>query len=396
MVTGLRSHGVAVRVAMTAAATRFVSPMTFQSLSGCPVSTSVWDKTGDVTSNGMAHLSLAAWADCQVAVPASADLLARLALGLANDTVTAAALGCPAPLLVVPAMETEMWLHRATQGHVDTLRARGVRVVGPASGRLASGAEGVGRMVEPELVVKAVLEAVDSVARPAPSTSNPGDPTADAGWLEGRRVVVTAGGTREPIDPVRYIGNRSSGKMGNALVREALRLGANVTLVTTAAPPEPDPNLCVVEVETAAEMLDAVTAALPGAVALVMAAAVADYRPAVAVSSKIKKSMAPLTLELEPTTDILRALRPRHSGTLVVGFAAETDDLLSHAHEKLHDKGLDLIVANDVSVPGIAMGADDNAVVIIGRDGVVADVPRAPKAAVAGVIFGAMRHVLEP
>lgn len=421
VVTLLRRRGADVRVAMTEAGARFVTPMTFQSLSGNPVATDLWDEQSGAASEGahhaMAHIGLSAWAEVQVAAPASADLIARLALGLGGDPVTATALACRAPLLVAPAMESAMWTHPATQAHVATLVERGATLVGPEAGRLASGHEGPGRMAEPAAIVAAMgrllgiapehladLEASpgaapspaapEAVAAPRLDALPPAAP-ADA-WLEGRHVVVTSGGTREPIDPVRYIGNRSSGKMGAALAREALRLGARVTLVT-AAPVEgrPPAGLDVVEVHTAAGMLDAVRRALPGAAALVMAAAVADYRPVAAASSKIKKHDQPLTLELVPTVDVLRALRDdgARRGVVVVGFAAETDDVVENARRKLAEKALDLVVANDVSNPAIGLGSDDNAVTIIGRDGLVVEVPRAPKAEVARRIFDVMRRV---
>jgi len=372
IVTLLRKRGAEVRVAMTHAATRFVSPMTFQSLSGHAVAADPWEPgDGGVSAHGMAHLGLGAWAEVQVAAPASADLIARLALGLADDAVTATALACAAPLLLAPAMETRMWEHLATRTNLATLRARGAAVVGPLAGRLASGEEGMGRMAEPAEVVEvcaALLGGGHAV-------------------LAGRRLLVTAGGTREPVDPVRYIGNRSSGRMGNALAAEALGLGASVTLVTTLPPPPAHPRLAVVEVATAAEMLDAVRAQLPGADVLVMAAAVADWRPAAPSERKLKKGDATLHLDLVPTADILTAVRDRAAelGVMVVGFAAETDDLLDNARAKLERKGLELIVANDVAV---GMGGEESAVTILGREGVVAEVTRAPKPEVA-------RRVLE-
>ena len=412
VVTGLRRLGAEVRVAMTEAGARFVSPMTFHSLSGNPVAVSVWDAPapGAGQGHGMTHIALSGWAEVQVAVPASADLCARLALGLAGDAVTAAALACPAPLVVVPAMETAMWEHPATRGHLDTLRARGAGVVGPTSGRLASGREGQGRMAEPAAVVAAVarilapgpgaaevpLTAPSDAAASAASAAGPGLADGDR-WLAGRRVVITAGGTREPIDPVRYLGNRSSGKMGNALVAESLRLGARVSLVTAAPPPPAATGLEVVEVATAAQMLEAAGAALPGAALLIMAAAVADYRVAEPASRKLKKRDARLQLELVPTVDVLATLAgdPRRAGVVLVGFAAETDDLLANAERKLAAKGLDLIVANDVGAAGIGMGSDDNAVTIIGRQGVVAEVGPAPKPAVAAAVLAAVRPLLE-
>ena len=372
IVTLLRKRGAEVRVAMTHAATRFVSPMTFQSLSGHAVAADPWEPgEGGVSAHGMAHLGLGRWAEVQVAAPASADLIARLALGLADDAVTATALACAAPLLIAPAMETRMWEHPATRANLATLRARGATVVGPLAGRLASGEEGMGRMAEPAEVVEACAALLGG----------------GHAVLAGRRLLVTAGGTREPVDPVRYIGNRSSGRMGNALAAEALWLGASVTLVTTLPPPPAHPRLAVVEVATAAEMLDAVRTRLPGADVLVMAAAVADWRPAAPSERKLKKGDATLHLDLVPTADILTAVRDRAAelGVMVVGFAAETDDLLDNARAKLERKGLELIVANDVAV---GMGGEESAVTILGREGVVAEVTRAPKPEVA-------RRVLE-
>ncbi|HEX3605028.1 MAG TPA: bifunctional phosphopantothenoylcysteine decarboxylase/phosphopantothenate--cysteine ligase CoaBC [Candidatus Dormibacteraeota bacterium] len=369
IVTLLRRRGAEVRVAMTEAAARFVGPVTFQSLSGHAVAADPWEPgEGGVAVHGMAHLGLGGWAEAQVAAPASADLLARLALGLAGDAVTATALACTAPLLVAPAMETRMWEHPATQAHMATLRGRGAVVVGPQAGRLASGAEGMGRMAEPAEVVEAIARVLTSGAGPAE--------------LAGRRLLITSGGTREPVDPVRYLGNRSSGRMGGALAVEALGLGAEVTLITTLPPPSPHPRLQVVPVSTAAEMLAAVRAHLAAADVLVMAAAVADYRPAQPSERKLKKTDAPLHLELVPTEDILHAVRDqaREHGVMVVGFAAETDDLLDNARSKLERKGLELIVANDVAT---GMGGEENAVTILGREGVVAEVTRAPKAEVA-------------
>jgi phosphopantothenoylcysteine decarboxylase / phosphopantothenate---cysteine ligase len=370
IVTLLRRSGAEVRVAMTAAATRFVTPTTFRSLSGHAVAADLWEPgEGGTATHGMAHLGLGGWAELQVAAPASADLLARLALGLADDAVTSTALACAAPLLLAPAMETRMWDHPATQANLATLTARGARVVGPRSGRLASGAEGMGRMAEPAEVVEACAAALGATAHAA-------------GPLAGRRLLVTSGGTREPIDPVRYIGNRSSGRMGTALAVEALALGAEVTLVTTVPPPAGHPRLNVIEVSTAAEMLAAVRSALPAADVLLMAAAVADHRPARPSPRKLKKRDGELHLDLVPTQDILCAVRDqaREGGVIVAGFAAETEDLLANAREKLERKGLELIVANDVEV---GMGGEENAVVVLDRDGVVAEIPRAPKPEVA-------------
>ncbi|HXA30071.1 MAG TPA: bifunctional phosphopantothenoylcysteine decarboxylase/phosphopantothenate--cysteine ligase CoaBC [Candidatus Angelobacter sp.] len=384
VVTLLRKRGAEVRVAMTAGAQHFVTPLTFHSLSGHPVATTVWDAAG--AENGMEHLALSAWCELQVAVAATADLIAKLALGLADDAVTTAALACRAPLLIAPAMETAMWEHPATQANVATLRRRGAHILGPATGRLASGREGAGRMVEPEEIVSAVEASLPRAA------------AAASPWLHGKHVVITSGGTREPIDPVRYIGNRSSGKMGLALAREAIRLGARVTLITSALAPAARPNLDVIEVETAAQMMAAVRAAVPSADVLIMAAAVADYRPAEVAPRKLKKGPDAMNLALVPTVDILRTLREErepHGSLIVVGFAAETDDLLANAQHKLAEKGLDLVVANDVSGSEVGMGADDNAVTIIARSGVVAEVERAPKPEVARAVFDAIRAVAQ-
>ncbi len=322
LVTALRKRGAEVRVAMTGSATRFVSAMTFQALSGHAVATTQWDEdagaAAEGAAHGMAHIGLGAWAQLQVAVPASANLIARLALGLADDAVTATVLACRAPLLVVPAMETAMWEHPATRAHVETLRARGATI-------------------------------------------------------------------------------DSSGKMGLALAREAERLGARVTLITTAGrPPASGPGIDVVEVETADEMLAGVRAALGGAAVRIMAAAVADYRPATVAPRKLKKTAPTLTLELVRTVDVLAELRgePARTGVVVVGFAAETDDLLANAARKLEEKGLDLIVANDVSAPGIGMGSDDNAVTILGRDGSRAAIGPAPKPEIARGVLAALRPLL--
>lgn len=385
VVTGLRKQGCEVRVAMTAAAQHFVGPTTLRSLSGHAVATSVWEAADDAMApgHGMGHISLGEWAELQVAVPASADLIARLALGLADDAPTASALASTAPLLLAPAMETRMWESAVTQANVALLRARGGIVVGPATGRLASGHAGVGRMVEAPEVVDAVARVL---AGPAPA----GDL-----WLTGRRVVVTSGGTREPIDPVRFIGNRSSGRMGAALAAAAEGLGAEVTLVTTLA----DPGVRaarVVRVETAAEMRAAVVEHLGGAAILVMAAAVADYRPRTVSPRKLKKAQPELSLDLVRTVDILDSLRdePARRGVVVVGFAAETDDLEANAAVKLETKRLDAVVANDVSAPGIGMGSEDNAVLLLARGGRRAEVPRAPKAEVARRVLEEIRPLV--
>ncbi|MFN2452152.1 MAG: bifunctional phosphopantothenoylcysteine decarboxylase/phosphopantothenate--cysteine ligase CoaBC [Candidatus Dormibacteria bacterium] len=382
VITALRRRGAEVRVAMTAGAQHFITATTLRSLSGNPVAVSVWDSGDDATGHGMSHLSLSEWAELQLVVAAPANLLARLALGFADDAVTACALASRAPLLLAPAMETAMWEHPATQGHAATLRSRGVRIIGPQTGRLASGHEGAGRMAEPQELVEAAADALAG---------------GDA-WLAGRRVVVTAGGTREPIDPIRYLGNRSSGRMGEALATAAARLGATVVLITTAPPHQPSAGVERVEVETAAELHEAVCAAIVDADVLVMSAAVADHRPARVAEHKLKKRErgGGKPIELVPTTDILADVhRSRRSPRLrVVGFAAETEDLVPNALAKIREKGLDAIVANPVG-PGGAMGGHDAEATVIAADGSAAAVPRAAKPLLAQGIWEALRPVLE-
>jgi phosphopantothenoylcysteine decarboxylase/phosphopantothenate--cysteine ligase len=400
VVSHMRRLGAEVRVAMTDGAQRFVTATTFRALSGNPVATSVWDgaltydHSGGEEGHGMAHLSLSGWAEAHVVVPASANVIARLSNGMADDAVTAGILasGPPAPLVIAPAMETAMWENPVTRANVASLRERGAVFIGPERGRLASGHQGSGRMAEPETVVGAVIRGL------AEADSRAGDAdraVADRRWLVGRGVVITAGGTREAIDPVRFLGNRSSGKMGNALAVEAARLGAHVTLITTVAPPPPSPAITVVAVESAEQMDAAVRRALVDAWALIMAAAVADQRPATVAPSKIKKATAGDSLALVPAIDILAALRddPLRRGRLIVGFAAETDDLIENATEKLTAKGADLMVANAVG-DGIGMGTDDTSVAIIGRDGSVSRIGPAPKPAIAAAILQAMRPLV--
>ena len=380
LVTRLRRAGALVRVTMSPGAQAFLRPVTLQALSGAPVATHLLDPGGEpaeLAAHGMSHLTLGAWAEVQAVVPATASMLARLATGLADEIVSGTALACPAPLVVAPAMEGAMWRHPATAGNVAALRARGARVVGPSTGRLASGREDQGRLAPLEEILDELRRALGA-----------GDP-APAGALAGWTVVVTAGGTREPIDPVRYLGNRSSGKMGAALAAECLRRGARVALVTAAPPPPPQDRLQVLEVETAAEMLAAVRGVLGGARCVLMAAAVADYRVADPSPHKRKREADPApVLSLVPTVDVLAAvLAERPPGCLVVGFAAETEAVLENARRKLARKGVDLLVANRVSGAASAMGGDEAAVTLLRPDGSERAVSRRPKAAVAAAIL---------
>ncbi|HYG06134.1 MAG TPA: bifunctional phosphopantothenoylcysteine decarboxylase/phosphopantothenate--cysteine ligase CoaBC [Stenotrophomonas sp.] len=348
LVRRLRDAGAQVQVAMTAGAQQFVTPLSFQALSGQPTRTSLWDSAAE---QSMGHLELARWADRVLVAPATADLLARLAHGLADDLVTTLCLATTAPLTVAPAMNHRMWLHPATQANIATLTARGVAVVGPADGPLAEGESGPGRLVEP-LDLVAALAATTTAAPPAPA----GD-----GRLKGQRIVISAGPTYEDLDPVRYVGNRSSGKMGFALAAAAARQGAEVVLVAGPVHLPTPPGVKRVDVRSAAQMRDAVLAALPADI-YVGAAAVSDYTPRRAVPQKIKKTGETLTLELVRTPDILAEVAAQTGALkLVVGFAAETHDVEKYARGKLAAKRLDLIIANQVGISGGGFESDDNA-----------------------------------
>ena len=370
----LTKAGSLVDAILTAAAARFVSPLTFQSLTGRPVLADLWSEEAHIL-----HVGLAEGADLLVVAPATADVLAKLAHGSADDLLTVTALAARCPLLVAPAMDAGMFEHAAVQANLATLKARGATVLGPADGRMASGLEGPGRMLEPEEILGHVRLALGR-----------------NGLLAGRRVVVTAGGTQEPIDPVRVLANRSSGKQGFALAQAALDRGAAVTLVAAPCSLTTPVGASRVDVSTAQEMADAVLEACAGADALVMAAAVADFRPARPAAKKLKKDAGTPILELERTTDILgvvTAARARPS--CVVGFAAETGDLLANARKKLKEKRLSLIVANDVTQPGAGFGSDANRVTLIDAKG-AEELPLLSKADVAGKILDRVQALLPP
>ena len=354
----LQDAGAQVRVVMTEAATRFITPMTFQALTGQAVRTSLWDEAAEAA---MGHIELARWADRLLVAPASADAIARLAAGLAGDLLGTLYLATEAPLVLAPAMNRVMWAHPATQANLATLQARGAQVLGPGEGDQACGEVGAGRMLEP-LQIVAALQA--------------------AGALAGRRLLITAGPTFEDLDPVRFIGNRSSGKMGFALAAEAARQGAEVTLVAGPVALSTPAGVDRLDVRSAEQMRAAVLAALPGQDAFIGAAAVADFRPAQVASTKIKKSAGLPQVEWTATPDILtevaaHAQRP----ALVVGFAAETDDLEAHARDKLARKRVDLIAANRVDA-GLGFEADDNALTVFAADG-TREIARQSKVGVA-------------
>lgn len=352
--------GAHVAPIMTKGASRFIGETTLSALASEPVQTSLWDEDSPIP-----HTRLGQGADLVVVAPATARLLADYAAGRSADLLTATLLATRAPVVVCPAMHTEMWEHPAVQDNLAALRARGVHIVEPESGRLAGGDVGHGRLASPEAIV----------AGAAAALSIPD--------LDGLRVLVTAGGTREPIDPVRFIGNRSSGKQGTAIARAALRRGAEVTLITTAAAPAL-PDLDVVTVSTAAQLRAAVHERAHQADVIVMAAAVADFRPVVVAADKIKKAAGVPEIRLEPTEDILAELgAAKVAGQTLVGFAAETADVAANAQDKLARKGADLLVANDVGAPATGFEHDTNAVTIFGTEGVVDTVELAGKDVVA-------------
>ncbi|SRR5579883_355339 len=367
----LMERGAEVRAVMSPAAARFITPFSLENLTNRPVFSDLWSES----AGGETHIRLANWAEVLVIAPATMELIGKLALGLPDDALTCTAAACPAPLILAPAMNTVMYEQAVTQTNLRTLRERGAVVVGPVEGRLASGGSGLGRMADPDDIVGAVAQTLGRT-----------------GDLAGTRLVVTAGPTQEPLDPVRYVGNRGSGKMGYALATAARDRGASVTLVSgPTALPAPY-GIRVVPVRTAAEMHDAVLAESDGADALIMSAAVADYRPAQMAEQKIKKGQQSLTLALERTVDILGALR-RNTGLVKVGFAAETGDPRAEGRRKMHEKGLDLLVANDVSA-GAVFGSDTNHVFILDRDGGMREVGPAPKGEVAEYILDALAPLL--
>ena len=356
----LSRHGIQVRVMMTPAATRFVAPLTFEALLNSPVATDLFESAA---AGPIPHVSLAAEAEAIVIAPASADCLARLVHGLADDIVSCTAMAFNGPLVIAPAMHENMYLNQATQANIALLRERGAVIVGPEAGDLASGGHGSGRMSPVATIVGHVLQTLGRT-----------------GDLAGRTVVVTAGGTQEPIDPVRCITNHSSGKMGYALAEAARDRGAHVVLITAPTSLQPPAGTEVVPVVTARQMYEATQASVRHADVLVMAAAVADYRPAHPAGDKIKKDHETLVIELERTVDILGTVE----GTFVrVGFAAESSELERNARSKLAAKRLDLIVANDITASDSGFGSEDNRVTIIDRDGGIDRLPLLSKRAVA-------------
>jgi phosphopantothenoylcysteine decarboxylase/phosphopantothenate--cysteine ligase len=365
LVRALQELGAQVRVIMTHGAQEFITPLTLQALSGNPVHTELLDERAE---QGMGHIELARWADLLLIAPATADLVSRLSTGRADDLLSTVALATAAPLMLAPAMNQQMWKDRATAANISTLIERGVHIVGPAAGLQACGDVGPGRMEAPAVIADAAAGVFVS------------------GELAGKRVVITAGPTREALDPVRYISNNSSGKMGYALAQAAVDAGAKTTLVSgpvTLAAPD---HTRVLDVVSAQDMLEQCLQLLPECDIFIACAAVADYRPATVQEQKIKKGPQEVSLQLVRTPDIVATVAAHEHRPYTVGFAAETNDVLAYAREKMLRKGLDMIIANDVADPAIGFNSDENAVTVLRRDDEQV-LPRANKGTIARQIL---------
>jgi len=378
LVRALQRQGAEVRVVMTEAAQKFVQPLTFAALTGHKVTTSLWEDWSAGDENGIDHIAEAQWADALLLAPATANILAKFAHGIADDFLSTLYLATTAPVLVAPAMNVNMWKHAATQANVEILRQRGVHIVEPGTGELACGMVGEGRMAEPEAIAAALLALLGR--------------SRD---LAGEVVLVTAGGTREALDPVRFIGNRSSGKMGYALAEAARGRGARVIVVSGPVSLRAPAQCEVVNVTTAEEMRGAVLERMQEATLVIKAAAVADYRP-VAVSAQKLKRTGPMTLELTATEDILaEVVRRRRPGQLIVGFAAETENRMENGRAKLLAKGADAIVVNDVAGEGVGIDADTNAATFL-TPATAVELPRMPKRQLADRILDEILTLRRP
>ncbi len=367
----LTQAGAKVNVILTEEAVQFISPVTFRAITGRPVVTEMFDLDSEFS---IEHVSLAKAADVVVISPATANIIAKLAAGIADDMLCCTVLATKAPVIIAPAMETNMYNNPVTQDNLSKLKVRNFVIIGPATGWLASGKEGLGRLADVNDIIRSIRQVVER-----------------SGNLAGKHIVVTAGGTQEPVDPVRYVSNRSSGKMGYALAEAARDWGAKVTLITAPVSLLEPEGVEVVKINTAQEMLQAVEKATRQADALVMAAAVADYRPAKVAKDKIKKEESGLTLRLECTPDILGSIK----GNLIkVGFAAESGNLVENARQKRKQKGLDFIVANDVTTKDSGFGTDTNRVTIIDRQGKVDSLPLMPKREVADKVLDKVAKLL--
>ena len=374
LVRRLIERGAEVQVVMTASAQRFVSAMSFQAVSGRPTRNDLWDGTAEAA---MGHIELARWAQLVLIAPASADFIARLAGGRADDLLSTLCIATEAPIMVAPAMNRVMWANKATQANVGLLVSRGVRILGPAAGNQACGEVGAGRMWEPVKLAESVLE-----------------PPANAGLLAGLNVVITAGPTRERLDPVRYLTNRSSGKMGFAVAAAAREAGAHVTMVTGPVQLPTPAGVTRINVESARDMFAAVHRHIADADVFIAAAAVADFQPASVAKQKIKKQGTPVSIQLEPAPDIVKSVADMAKRPFVVGFAAETNDIESNARSKLKRKKLDMIAANEVG-DGIAFDCEDNALTVLWPGG-KAEVARGPKIDVARELIALIAKRLPP
>jgi len=375
VVSRLKKTGCNIRVIMTKAATEFVTPLTFRELSGNPVVADMWEesKTWNVE-----HIALANWADVFLVVPATANIIGKIANGIADDMLSTTIMATKAPVLLAPAMNTNMYLNPITQQNLTKLAGLGYHIIEPATGLLACGVEGPGRLPEPLVIVDKVVALLHNCQD-----------------LRGQRILITAAGTREAIDPVRYIGNRSSGKMGYALAEAAARRGAEVILVSGPTSLPTPPGVSIRRLETAAQMQAAVLAEFDTVDIVIKAAAVADYRPELVAEQKIKKTGDTLTINLVKNPDILLELGHRKKQQILVGFAAETEDLITHAQEKLTKKNLDMIVANDITLPGAGFNIDTNIVKIIHKNGNVEELPQLSKQQVAEILIDKISKMLK-
>lgn len=371
----LQQRGAVVRVVMTQSACQFVGPVTFEALSGHSVMTGLFEPGANTT---IKHIEAARWANLLLVAPATANIIAKFARGLADDMLSTIYLSATCPVMIAPAMNVEMWRHPATQENVAILQARGVEIIEPESGFLACGEVGEGRLAEPEVIAARAIAFLQRASAGAD--------------LSGHHVLVTAGPTCEDLDPIRFLTNRSSGKMGYALAEAALARGADVTLISGPTRLTPPPMARFIPVWSAQQMCDAVTRHLNEATIVIKAAAVADFRPRHPQASKIKKSDQSVTLDLEPTPDILTEVSRRKTHQIVVGFAAETDKPVEHGRDKLQRKNLDMIVVNDVTAPGAGFDVDTNRVTIIDRYDHVIVLPLLSKREVADRIFD---HLIE-
>ena len=374
LVRRLIEKGADVQVVMTEAAQKFVSPMTFQAVSGRPARIGLWDEAAEAA---MGHIELARWAQLVLVAPATADFIARLAGGRADDLLSTLCIATEAPIVIAPAMNRVMWANKATQANIGVLQSRGIRLLGPAAGNQACGEVGVGRMWEPTLLASTLLE-----------------PPANAGLLAGINVLITAGPTRERLDPVRYLTNRSSGKMGFAVADAAREAGAHVTLITGPVQLPTPAGITRINVESAREMYAAVHRHVADADVFIAAAAVADFQPVTVAKQKIKKQGTAITLDLEPAPDIVKSVADMAKRPLVVGFAAETNDVENNARSKLKRKKLDMIAANQVG-DGLAFDCEDNALTVLWPGGKL-EIARAPKLEVARELIAQIAKRLPP